>query len=337
MRFIHLKQLVSIYITVFFLVSCDNRETICEQAPSMEDLVEEVKIERKEKELFNLSSKIELVDFMKDNPEYTREFLNSTQFPDDSTFINSLYGLINDPYVDTLYNEVSAHFKDMGKLKSDLSTAFARIKYYYPNFKAPKVQTGISGFGTDLYISDSIVVIGLDFFLGRYGSYRPQEIPEYLVKRLEEEYIVPNIVLHLSKNWNELDVDDNSFLADMIFYGKSFYFTKRVLPCTPDTLIIQFTDKELSDASENDHIIWASFLTNELLYETSHFIKRKYLEERPNIPEIGENCPGRVGVWVGWEIVEQYMSKEDITLQELMKTADAEPIFRSSRYKPNNL
>jgi uncharacterized protein YjaZ len=57
--------------------------------------------------------------------------------------------------------------------------------------------------------------------------------------------------------------------------------------------------------------------------------------ERPATLEVGEKCPGRIGQWVGWEIVKSYMnSHEEVTLQELMQSNDAEKIFKESKYKP---
>jgi hypothetical protein len=296
----------------------------------------QISIERTERQLFSLKSKEEILKFIRENETYSNYFLNRMQFPNDSVFVESLSKLLSDPYIDTLYNDVQNHFGELDWLESDLETAFSKFKYYLPNFEVPEIKTGITGFASDLYVSDSLVIIGLDFFLGRLGTYRPQGYPAYIVNRFEKEYIVPNIVLHLTKFYNQLDPRDNSFLADMIFYGKSYYLTDRILPCTPDTLIIQYSSKELNDVRENEPIIWAHFIENDLIYETNHFLKRKYLEERPNVPEIGSACPGRVGAWVGWQIVEDFQEYRGLNVPELMKTDDANRIFSESKYRPEN-
>jgi hypothetical protein len=50
---------------------------------------------------------------------------------------------------------------------------------------------------------------------------------------------------------------------------------------------------------------------------------------------VGEKCPGRIGQWVGWRIINKYAdSHPDIKLPELMLLDDAQKIFRESRYKP---
>ncbi|MCZ6692419.1 MAG: hypothetical protein O6939_00815, partial [Bacteroidetes bacterium] len=73
----------------------------------------------------------------------------------------------------------------------------------------------------------------------------------------------------------------------------------------------------------------------QLIFETNYYVKQKYLEERPNIPEIGPKCPGRVGTWVGWEIVKSYFRQNpEVGLEQLMANQDAQAIFSQSKYKP---
>ena len=144
-------------------------------------------------------------------------------------------------------------------------------------------------------------------------------------------------MLLLTQKQNKTDQSDQSLLAEMIFYGKSYFLTKSTLPCTPDSLIIGYTAQEIEDINKNEHIIWANFLENDLLYETSHFMKNKFIGERPKTFEISQQCPGRIGIWVGWQIVKSYMENNpQVELQELMENTDAQEIFSQSKYKPRS-
>lgn len=52
------------------------------------------------------------------------------------------------------------------------------------------------------------------------------------------------------------------------------------------------------------------------------------------IYEVSQDAPGRLGIWLGWRIVESYMEhNESISLQELMSEPDAQKILESSFYK----
>ncbi|MBY0425358.1 MAG: gliding motility lipoprotein GldB, partial [Cytophagales bacterium] len=248
--------------------------------------------------------------------------------------VNLLFNLSQDKSIDTLKGETDAYFGEMNDIKVDLEQAFAFVKHYFPDFTIPKVYTVVTGFGHDMYASDSIVVIGLDYFLGDKGKYRP-DIPNYMLRRFKKEYIVPSIVLLLSDKYNTTNVLDNTLLADMIHYGKSYYFVEKILPCTPDSLVMGYSEKELVDTKKHESVVWAHFVEQKLLFETSHFIVNKYVGERPYTAEIGSKCPGRIGRWLGWQIVNKYMKDHpSATLEEIMKEKDAAKIFNESHYKP---
>ena len=60
-----------------------------------------------------------------------------------------------------------------------------------------------------------------------------------------------------------------------------------------------------------------------------------YLNDGPFTAEISQESPGRLGLWVGWRIVDSYMTNnKDVTLIELMGESDAQKILEQSYYKP---
>ncbi len=310
------------------------REKSCETIDSGA-LEVNITLERLENELFSLESKTEVAEFLERNKTLKEHFLVSAQYPHDSILVTNLYDRIKNPYIDSLLMETREVFSDLSGIVNEFEEAFRHLKYYYPEIKTPIIQTMVTGMGSsELYISDSLIIIGLDFYLGPGATYRPLGIPSYILERYQKEYIVPASILLLSNNYITDNFQDNSMLADMVYYGKKFYFAKEMMPCTPDSLLIWYSGEELEDVRENQEIIWASFVQNQLLYETNHLTKKKFLDERPKVYEIGDKCPGRIGTWLGWEIVNKYMSINKVDLQSLMIEPDAQKIFTLSNYKP---
>lgn len=303
--------------------------------PDVSGIKIDMSVKRLEHELFALESKEGVKDFLDENPALASGFLQRKQYPHDSVLVNTLYKLIHDPHIDTLYKETREIFDDLSDIESSFQKAFKHIKYYYPDFKAPDIQTIVTGFGRDLFVSDSVIIIGLDFYIGEDATFRPLDIPNYILKRYQKEYIVPSCILLLSNKFNKTDYKNKSMLAEMVFYGKAYYFTEKILPYANDSLLIGYTKQQLDDVNKNQNIVWAHFVQNQLLYETNHFIKKKYIEERPKTLEIGDKAPGRIGVWLGWEIVKKYMKENpETSLPELMKMTDVQKIFSQSKYKP---
>jgi hypothetical protein len=294
-----------------------------------------LEIERLDKKLFKIHTRSALKDLLDNNFVFSEIFLARSRYPHDSIFIDRYFKLLHNQSIDTLWNETDQLFGDLDEVVKQFEDAFKNIKYYYPDFTPPKIQFVFTGLTHDMYVSDSLIIIGLDYYLGDEATYRPMNIPEYILKRYRKENIVPNSLLLLSEKYNKIDIRDKTLLAEMIFYGKAFYFSKQMLPCVADSIFLGYTQKEMKDIYYSQEIIWANFIENEALFDTNHLIKDKFISERPKTFEIGQNCPGRIGRWIGWEIVKSYMKNNpEVSIPDLMNNNNSSWIFERSGFKP---
>lgn len=330
--------LTKFVIILFFgviLSSCDGEN--CEEDESYAALSVKIEVDRLEDEVNALTSPEHIVEFLQANRTVADHFLLAKDYPNDTILSRRMYRLFKNASFDTLIMETKAHFSAFDENVAELERGFRFIKSHYPETIVPKLQTMISGFCNDLYISDTLVVIGLDYFVGTSGRYQPNDIPQYIAKRYKKESVAPIVLSFFSNNYNQTDQSHGTLMADMINIGKSYYFVKQALPCVADSLIIGYTPEEIRLVNANQETIWASLIENDMLFETDHTLKNKFVGESPNIPEIGEKCPGRVGAWLGWEIVKKYMDRNpEVTFQELMADRDAHRLFQRSGYKPTN-
>jgi len=290
-----------------------------------------VAIERLEEPLMQLKNKEEIRSFLEKHRTFVETFYQTSA--DDQGLIERLDLLIHHPAIGELYQQTQQTFGNLDDLKKEFEVAFKHIKYHYPDFKEPKIITTFAGLDNELVVNDSLIIIPLESFIGPKAKYRPQH-PNYMLRRYAKPYIVPTVVTLLSRKYNKIDLNDRSLLADMVFYGKSFEFTRAVIPNIPDSLVIAYADSNLVKSWNGQGYVWAHFIDNKLLYETNDRIKDKYIGERPNVIEIGSDCPGRIGQWLGWRIVSRYRTENpSITLVDLMKNADARQIFEQSKYR----
>jgi hypothetical protein len=263
--------------------------------------------------------------------------LRRAEYPSDSAFINTLYQRFRSSAFDTLLLETHRIHGDLQELKSQFEQAFSNLKYYYPDFNPPKVQTIISGLlDNDMLVSDSLIVVSLDFFLGKTGKYRPR-VYDYQLKKFDPDDIVPSVMLvyGIDPRFNATELTDKTVLADMIAYGKSFYFAKRMLPCVSDSTFLWYSPQDINGSKHHQDLIWARFIQDEVLFSTSSEDKRNYLDERPITTQVGEKCPGRIGQFMGWQIVKSYMEAHpETSLQQLMQLSNAQKVFMDSKYKP---
>ncbi len=322
---------------VLLAVACSSDEKTCVYIPDTSKIPLELNYQSLEDSLPAVMTKSDLVRFMNHHPDTRDIFFNRGAYPSDSTFINRLFNRFSNPHIDTLLMETHRVFGNGQGLRAEFYQAYANLKYYYPDFNPPKIQTLISGLESDLFVTDSAVYVSLDYFLGPGAKYRPNNMYAYMLRRYTKDFIVPSVMLLMGvdSRFNQTQPEDRTVLAEMIAYGKAYYFAKRMLPCVSDSLLIGYSAREMQGSLDFENLIWSRLVQDEVLFSTSHLVKQKYLAERPKTIEVGEECPGRIAQWVGWRIVEKYMADHpDVSLQQLMAQRDAQKLFKESGYKP---
>jgi len=308
----------------------------CRKAPEVPQKAA-IKIIRWEQTLFASKDTASLKKAVDAFPVFSEMFLMRSRFPHDSIMIGQLLKLSTSKFMDTLNQDVQKEFGNLETVSKDLNKAYDHLLYYYPQTKVPELYTLVSGFGTDLVVTDSMIVLGLDAFLGGKGHYQmnTSQTPMYIQTRMKPQNIVPSIILAQSKNHVEIDDDDNTLLASMIQWGKTYYFMENIMPCTPDSLIIGYSPTEMKEVEDHLDIIWGFFVKRKLFFETNNMEVTRFIGERPKVNEIGQKCPGRIGRYLGWKIVRAYAQQHpELSMKEILANTDANQIFTESKYRP---
>lgn len=292
-----------------------------------------ITVRRLEQELFGVKSSTEVGILLKKNP-FLKIYLGAGSNIPDSLVTAQLYANLSNQQLRQFNQQLQQQFGDLNTLKSQLQQAFGNIKSHYPDFKAPQVMTAVTGFmGSDLYVSDSLIIIGLDYFGGPKAQYRPQ-VYDYQLRRFESAYILPSVLFLMSAQYNKINNNDHTLLADMTWYGKGFEFVKHIAPDTPDSLIIGYSAQQLTDVYASQQDIWAYFLDRKLLYQTREGEKERFIGERPATVEVSQHCPGAIARWVGWRIVSRYVQENsNVKLTEWMANNDARALLEGSKYR----
>lgn len=332
-----MRPLLFVLFAFFFLSACGTKK-------HKEATLPEIKLDfiRFDRLFAEAKSVAEMDSLLKKNPEITVGYFHCV--PDKIPFLaKDLFALFQNPELKSFYKQSQEpEFYGGDQLEKDLYAAFQEIHNQFPQTKVPKIRTVFSGFGglgsefsvQHLYVTDTLIVVGLDFFMGKKGKYSPPNVYEYQMRRLEPKALVGQIILQYSAFFNQQDSEDHTLLSDMIWYGKGYVFTKKILPSLPDSLLFGYTAKELEETQAFQSEVWEHFIDNSLLFKKEESIKAKYIGERPKTPEIGPACPGSIGRWLGWRIVDLYSNQNSkLTLPKLMANKEANKIFLASGYR----
>src|SRR6056297_2738490 len=227
----------------------------------------------------------------------------------------------------------------VAKMKDTLKfQLFKHVKYYFPEQRIPKVITVTNDVDYDnrIILADSLLFIGLDNYLAPehryYGGFQ-----RYIAKTLDRKYMTSDVASAFAKRVVPKP-RDRTFLARMIYFGKELYLKDILMPNTPDTEKIRYTQDELDWAMVNEEPIWRNFVEQEHLYSTDTKLNARFLDPAPFSKfglELDNESPGRLGRYMGWQIVRAFMGNNEIGLKQLL-TMPEEEIFKKSNYKPRN-
>jgi hypothetical protein len=336
-----MKFLIWLIFVGLFVGACQKKEQA--ENPMTNIQLDFVRVDR----LLAEAKNVQAIDsLLKKYPEITVGYFQCP--PEKIPFLaNDLFRLFQNPALRKFYlQSQEANFYGGDRLKDELSEAFQRIYHEFPQTKPPKIRTVFSGFGglsaefsaQNMVVTDSLIIIGIDFFMGKKGLYSPPNVYDYQIRKLEPKALVSQVVLQYSAFFNQQNPEDHTLLSDMIWYGKSYAFTKKILPEVADTLLFGYTTQELAESNAFQGEVWEHFIDNSLLFKKDEVTKTKYLGERPKTPEIGPACPGSIGRWLGWVIVNQYLAQNPkISLPKLMANQEANKMFLASGYRGKSL
>ncbi len=259
----------------------------------------------------------------------------------DTGYYANVRTVLNNAEYQALAKAVAAKYPDLKQQEAELTDAFKRIVYYFPNQKIPKLISFLSGFSVQTPIGNDYIGIGLDMFLGDDSPFYPaltQSIPRYISRRFTPENIAPRVLESFVRE--ELypeKTNSQTLLERMVYNGKIVYLMQKALPNAPDSLLMGYTEAQNSWCKEYEADIWAYFLEENLLYEADYLKIQKYLTDAPFTPGLGENNQSapKLAVWIGWQLVKKYMDKHpELSPKDLLNKTDAQELLQASHYKP---
>jgi gliding motility-associated lipoprotein GldB len=250
---------------------------------------------------------------------------------EDSVWLNKM----QDSLWRELYSEVQKKYADFSTVQSETEDLFKHVKYYFPETKIPKVITVISemDYNNRVIYADSLVIISLEMYLGKEHKF--YQFPSYIKQNFEQRQIMPDIVSGFFK-YKMAANHEKSLLSNMIYAGKELYLKQLLLPDYSDADKMGYTAEQIIWCEENESYMWRYFIQKELLYSVDQKLIPRFINMAPFSKfylEIDNETPGRVGAWIGWQIVRSFMENNEVSLQQLLSSSSRE-IFEKSKYKP---
>ena len=319
----YMKNLLLCLIILVVTISCKNENTL---ETEIANINMDIKVER-----FDLL-------FANTTPENLSKLKKAYPFMFSKKYKDSFWiAKIADTLQVQLFDAVKSEFQNFDETELEIASLFNHLKYYFPEFYPPRVIATTSNvdYRNRVIITDTIAILALDTYLGSehefYGS-----IPKYISENLKKEQIAVDLAEEYAKKYI-YQGQNKTLLDEMIYFGKQLYFKDAVIPFKNEAARIGYSKEQLDWAVVNESYIWRYLVERELLFSTDSKLLGRFINPAPfskfYLEDIDADSPGRLGQYIGWQIVRAYMEQNDVTLKDMLITS-TEDIFNNSKFKP---
>ena len=155
--------------------------------------------------------------------------------PTDSSYpISGLKRFLSNQNIRQIYTDTETKFADTKPIEKKLATLSKHIAQAFPDKSLPRIYTHVSGFNQSYIVTDSIISIALDNFLGKNYPAYTNTFYEYQLATKSPEYIVPGLAqVWLYSEFPHPHTPIETLLDNMIYEGKILYAAQQLLPDTP--------------------------------------------------------------------------------------------------------
>jgi hypothetical protein len=219
----------------------------------------------------------------------------------------------------------------------EIQNAFRHYKYYFPGEAIPTLFLYQSGFNYKIVPNDTLLGIGIEWFIGKDNELikklSQQAFPAYEKEKMQPDFLVVDAVKGFLKvKYQDYQQMDN-LLSVMVFYGKIMYLTDALLHDKDDAVKMNYSAEEWNWLKSNEKQIWTYIAENNLLFSNDLREISQWVNDGPFTIGLPQESPSRAGIFMGWQMVRQYMKKHPETnIKELMEMQDYNRIL--SAYKP---
>ena len=336
-----MKIITSFCLIFIFLFGCTDNK-----GPDVSKIKVDVSIERFDKSFFSLDTNnivAGLNDLLKKHPDFYTDFMQQilgVSGSDTNKVTHDVAKIFIRGY-SSMYQSLDKQYGDVSWLQKDVQKAFQYVKYYFPEYKNPKIILFMGPLDAPgVALTGSGIAVGLHQFGGKdfppYQSMEAQQLfPAYISRRFEPQYIVVNCMKAVIEDIYPDRSGAKGLVEQMIEKGKQWWLLDKFLPATPDSLKTGYPKQQLNWCEANEGLIWNDIITTQKdLFTKDPMAIQNYLGEAPFTQSLGPSSPGNIGQWIGWQIVKKFASNNSsMSVSDVLKT-DAGKLLEEAKYKP---
>lgn len=234
--------------------------------------------------------------------------------------------------LEQLSADVRKRFANLSVYERQLGAALNRLKSELPGLRSPYVYTQISGFRQSIVVSDTLVGISLDKYMGAdYPAYARFFTP---VQRgtMTPGRMVPDLLsFYLMAQFPPRE-EHKELIYAMIQIGKIQWAVAQALD-TNTASASGFSEASVQWLQLNEQACWRTLKQRNLLFSTQYDVFASLVPLTAEHPYFGDESSRGAGTWMGTQVVRNYMRKHpECTLYDLLVRISCRAIWEGSDY-----
>ncbi len=242
----------------------------------------------------------------------------------DSAFYNSIQQFRADSSIQELEVSISLLLPSLKKKENVIVQGFKRLKYHFRNGIFPKNIAYLNAlFTTAVFCTEDEIGVGVEWYLGKENKIVQQLNTQYFFDWMKNVMDIRYYERDVLTGWistHYIEEIDGNLAENFVRWGKVLYLTEAAFPEKDKSIILRYSDEDFQWAIDNEEQFWEYLVKEKLLFKTNEQTIRNMINEGPFTPGLpNQDAPDRLGQFLGWRMVHQYMKKNEISLEELVR------------------
>lgn len=244
----------------------------------------------------------------------------------DSGTYNRFQLFKNDNYIKLLHRELERKiYSKIDYIHDELIISFKYLRYFFPDIPIPFTIVYFNSlFHTNVYCGKKELGVGIECYLGPNSpcvkKLPNQEYYQWLKNSMKLDYLKRDVL----SAWiisNYIPENTNSVVEQMIRWGKIIYLMERCIPDYEKNCLLRYPPEKFDWAEKNESSVWKYLVNEQLLFSKNERDISFLINEGPFTIGLPEKSPDRLGQYIGWKMVHDYMDEhENISLRDLVNT-----------------
>jgi len=267
-------------------------------------------------------------------PIFTEHIIGIGQVNDPNLGVY-LEQFVKDPVILEIYSKTETLFENFSLYSDQIAGGISEYQKQTSSPEQIDLIGFISGFNQSFVTMESKLAIGLDNYLGADCQYYKQlRLPAYLIEKMSPEFLIADAIRAWIQSDLEGSINNETILEHIIFEGKILYAAIQVLDKNQKLNVFRYSPDQIQWCKDHEKTMWEFMVENEMLFSSDALMIQRISKEAPFTRDFGMDSPPRAGAWIGYRIIEKFMARNKVKLEDLLFKYTAQDILAKSAYRP---